>query len=114
MSIASIVCRLSLASMIGLAVASIDCNKPLPPNSPLPADVRAEAECVAERIIGGETSVDALVSCVGGDFAILKDVLDWLLSSPSFVAKVKPETLQKLHTDAIAAIARHLHPDGGT
>jgi hypothetical protein len=80
--------------------------RPLPANSPLPADVQAEADCVAHKILAGESDAAALLSCVGGDIIILGDILDWLFSKATFTAKLRAGQVLSLRSSLTRELLR--------
>jgi hypothetical protein len=73
--------------------------------TPIPADTQAEIDCVASKLIAGETGISSIAQCVGGDITIAADIVEWLLSG-AFAKQNKLSSDKIAETRASIASAR--------
>jgi len=67
------------------------CSGTNPPPSTLPSDIGAEATCVLGQITAGDFDpAKIMAACSVPTEAIAVDIMEWLLSSPTVQAQVKP------------------------
>lgn len=82
--------RHTLLALLLAGAVTISCSTATPLPSNLPGDVTAEVDCIASKLISGDTVLASLAVCVGGDLKIAADIVEWLLSQTSMLAKMPP------------------------